>query len=149
MLISSIRNFDRNIARRVADLYDQVGKNADQEAHRLTKFWRDDDELNWPIAATNSKRSVDTISEPTRVGVAHYRFQITAPYAHIIEMGRYPGVGPKTARQIPYTISVPGENVTIPAGIYPTQKPSAPNKRGKAKVLRKMSVETEQKLRPK
>ena len=55
----------------------------------------------------------------------------TSAYARVIEFGGYPGVGPKTVQR--GAEQLPGE-ISIGAGIFPSQRPSAPLRRALAKI---------------
>ena len=81
--------------------------------------------------------SADSWWGPQRVGPA--AFQIGNPwgYARVIESGGYRGVGPKTHRFGPQVLT---GGITIPAGIYPRQKPAAPLRRALAKRYGAMSA---------
>lgn len=147
MIAAIAGNTTLHLSHLITNIYIETEKNADKEAKRLIDLWRDDTESNWPVAEVDSKDSKGTIQQPTRESVASYRFEITAPYAHVIEYGRYPGVGPKTARRIAQPI--PGTDLVIQAGIYPTQKPTAPNLRGAAKAKREMVSKSIENIRPK
>ena len=76
-----------------------------------------------------------SIEAPRRVGQGEWEFRITANYAGVIEYGGYSGVGPKTARQSGEQLD---SDVSINPGIYPTQRPSAPLRRGLAKTRREL-----------
>jgi len=72
----------------------------------------------------------DAWQGPDRVGHAHYRVKNLTVYGPVIEFGGYPGVGPKTEHVGGETLPA---DFQINAGIYPSQKPAAPMRRGLSK----------------
>lgn len=88
-----------------------------------------DIQIGWPVDSGISRAAWEG---PIRVDEAHYRLINPIIYAAVIEYGGYPGVGPKTAQEGGTTL--PGD-VSINAGIYPTQVPSAPTRRALSKRI--------------
>lgn len=108
--------------RRVVDQADEV---ASSETGQL----RDEIVKGWPVGP-NSGASRAGWQGPTKIGHAHYRLRNGYDYAPTIEYGGYPGVGPKTERVGSHVL--PG-GIEVNSGIYPSQRPAAPVRRGISK----------------
>ena len=69
---------------------------------------------------------------PFKIADVFYELRNFREYGPVIELGGYRGVGPKTARREPEVL--PG-GVAINGGIFPTQRPHAPVRRGISMVI--------------
>ena len=104
-------------------------KMADERTKRDINIWMRETDKNWPVDTGYSRAS---ITIPERIEPGYWQFRITAKYAGVIEYGLYPGVGPKTSEEGPASF---GNGVEVSKRIFPTQKPYAPLRRAKAKVI--------------
>jgi hypothetical protein len=78
----------------------------------------------WPVDTGASRAAWEG---PSKVGDAHYRLSHNLDYAGVVEHGGYPGVGPKTEQVSAHVL--PG-GIAVNGGIYPSQRPAAPVRRG-------------------
>jgi hypothetical protein len=78
----------------------------------------------WPVDTGASRAGWEG---PSKVGDAHYRLSNNYDYAGVIEHGGYPGVGPKTEQVSAHVLS---HGIAVNGGIYPSQRPAAPVRRG-------------------
>ena len=106
---------------------DRVKVQVDEVGRSECGHFRDEIVKGWPVDTGASRAGWQG---PTKVGHAHYRLHNNYDYAPTIEYGGYPGVGPKTERVGAHTL--PG-GIQINQGIYPSQRPAAPVRRGISK----------------
>jgi hypothetical protein len=112
----------------IVRLADKLVASADKVSFDMITLWHRFTVEGWPVDTGYSR---DTIEPPSKIADGHYRFRITASYAHVIEYGGYRGVGPKTHQE--GGTNLPGR-VDINPGIYVNQRPSAPLRRAESRI---------------
>jgi hypothetical protein len=103
-------------------------RDIDKDAFELASFLREETIRGWPVDTGASRAGWQG---PTKLGEGHYEIRNEYAYAGVIEYGGYRGVGPKTASGGNFVL--PG-GIEVGGGIFPTQKPSAPLRRGFSKT---------------
>lgn len=114
---------------------EKKGKDLDVTVGEVATEWAASTIEGWPVDTGYSRASIEA---PRKIGYAHWQFRITADYARVIEYGGYRGVGPKTVSK-PAEI-LPG-GIAVGGGIFPSQRPSAPLRRGKSKIKVELAKE--------
>lgn len=117
----------KTLAQLVRDYGEKCISQMDDIARDEAGLLRDEIIEGWPIDTRASRAGWQG---PTKVGHAHYRLRNDYDYAPTIEYGGYTGVGPKTEKVGSHVL--PG-GVAVNAGIYPSQRPAAPVRRGISK----------------
>ena len=116
-----------NLSQLVQAYGGRVRVQADEVARAEAGMLRDAIIEGWPVDNYVSRAGW---RGPTKLAHAHYQLRNDYDYAPTIEYGGYPGVGPKTERV--GAQALPG-GIQINQGIYPSQKPAAPVRRGISK----------------
>lgn len=127
--------------RALTQFVQQVGGDVDRIVYAVATQVLSDTKDGWPVDTGHSK------SEwwgPHRAGPGHFQIGNPVTYARVIEYGGYRAVGPRTVRMGGSTL--PG-GFTIPAGIYPRQRPAAPLRRALAKAYGDMTTKAGESMR--
>lgn len=118
----------KGFSRLIAEYAREVKDDINTVLGEVMTEWQAETIRGWPVDKGYSR---STISTPRNEGQGVWSFSVTAEYAGVIEYGGYRVVGPKT-HQVGAQV-LPG-GIAVNGGIYPTQRPAAPVRRGMSKV---------------
>ena len=117
-----------SFARTLTRISQRTERDLDTEVLTSTAELKAGVQKGWPRLTGTS---VGAWEGPLRFGRLHWGIRNSVVYAHVIEFGGYPGVGPKT---IQFAGEILADGIVVNEGIYPRQKPAAPVRRNLAQV---------------